>query len=240
MLALATVVSLALGGCSCPGEMDTGSQNELVVRSYAVAPEYGEELKDILHGMFHHGGDAKPLGSVRVSRDGLVVVAAPESMIGGIEEVISALDRSNPPPPPTVHLTYWAVEGVRSMKTTWPDHLAVLQEALTSVAAVDGPLAFALLEKIELSSLSGARASTDGPYFGVEQKATARNGVVYANLFLRKGPVMRMRTAVRIEPGQLMVLEQAGFASMVEKAPDLAEKSTYLIVQARVDETEAR
>jgi len=94
-------------------------------------------------------------------------------------------------------------------------------------------MSFLLREKIVLNSLSGSYATTDGPYFSVQQTATAYNDVVQAKLYIRKGPRMELRTTVRLEQGQLMVLEQGGFARL-EQAPALAENSTYIIIQAQV------
>ncbi len=233
LLAVVLVMVLPSAGCSF-SEENAQDGNELVMRTYTVAPEYGDELKGVLQGMFNQGGDVPRLGTVRLPREGLVVVTAPASMHAGIEEIIASLGSVAPTPPPTIQITYWAVQGEVADETVWPGRLEHLREALDAMAEVDGPMNFTLQEKIVLNSLSGSYASTDGPYFSVQQTATSHNGVIHAKIYIRKGPRMELRTTVRLDPGQLMVLEQAGFTTMVQAAPELAQTSTYLILQAEV------
>lgn len=240
LLAALLVLVLPASGCSYAEDKVEQDGDEPVLRSYKVDPQYGDELKSILTDMLNRGGDTPSMGSVRVPRDGLVVVTAPASIHAGIEEIISALGSTSPTPPPTIRITYWAVQGKVAAEMAWPASLDQLQEALEAIAQVDGPLTFTLQEKIALNSLSGSHARTDGPYFGIQQKATSRNGVVHADLNIEKGPAMRVRTSVRLEPGQLMVLEQAGFTTMVQGAPEMARSSTYIILQAEVVSSDGR
>jgi len=162
------------------------------------------------------------------------MVAAPESIHRGIEEIIAEIDATPPDPAPSISITYWIVTGAPDEKTSWSPRLDALGSVLEGIASADGPTEFALLEKVDLRSRSGERASAETRHYWVDQRATSRAGGVLADLNLSgKGGAGKVRTRVNLEPGKTLVLGQSALPQAFIREP--SESSLYFIVRAQVE-----
>jgi len=227
------VVMAFYAGCS-----DTEVQREgepvPVLRSYTIAPELGPELTTILNEILDRGEGVPPAGRVELGPSGRLLVAAPESVHEGIEEIIAEIDETPPEPAPSISITYWIVTGKPAEETSWSPRIDTMGSVFEGIASADGPTEFALLERVDLHSRSGERASTGTRHFWVEQRATSRAGGVLADLDLKgKRGAASVRTRVDLEPGTTLVLGQSALPEIFAEGP--SETSIYFIVRAQVE-----
>lgn len=222
---------------SCGGDADSNGERPLMLRSYRIAPETGAELRSIINRVLSRGENEPPAGRAEIGPNGLLVVAAPEEMLGQIKRIIDEVGSVAVEAPPTVTLTYWAVVGTPAATTTWTPRLSGLEPVLNSIASGDGPTDFNLLEKIKTTSLSGSRTSNRGSFVDVQhQEATVRDGNVIATLRLSvsNGAGGVLETQVNIPPGRFLVLSQVGYRTN-RRMDDGPPQSLYFVIRAEID-----
>jgi hypothetical protein len=165
---------------------------------------------------------------------GQLIVAAPESVHIGVEELIGQLREISLAAPPTLTFTYWAVIGDPAQETDVTPDLGEVKPALDAIAAVEGARSFSLLEKIRLHSMSGEKGKAEGQQLVTQQWATAHEGRVIARLEIstqyRSG---RIETTVTLEPDQVLVLGQTRLPRRAGENKIIA-RDLYIIVRAQV------
>lgn len=227
-------------GCGS-GNSGTEGEKPLVLRSYEIAPELGTELSTILNGVLDRGEETPPVGRVELGPGGQLIVAAPEDIHQGIEKMLDDIKNAMPEPPPMITTTYWIMAGSPAEETIWPSRLEELGLALGSIASADGPTDFTLLEKAQLHSLSGEKGMAVTRLFRIEQRATSREGQIFASLRLTPRSIGGgdIDTRVNLRPDQLLVLGQSALPKQ-RGGQDDTDSSLYIIVRARVEATTSR
>ena len=104
--------------------------------------------------------------------------------------------------------------GRAAPKLKTPDTIAEIAGVLAEIAGSQGPMEFVLLEKARLVSLEGRKVHSTGRWVTINQKAASAAGRIVADIDI--GVRSRTRdhglgTRINVEPGQVMVLGQAGF-----------------------------
>ena len=197
------------------------------LRTYQVPQEYQNNLRDMLQDALG-SGDAR-IGRVTEGPGGTLLVVAPHRIQEGIQQILD-MGFEVPPPSSPITLTYWFLVG-RPVEPAQASLFSVaggadvrrLETVLTQIATAQGPTEFALLEEVQLTSMSQSRAEARSPIARVEQTA-ARVGdqvVVDFNLVFERNIFW---SRVSLEAGQFLVLGQAGFGGEAADAfPDATD-----------------
>jgi hypothetical protein len=183
---------------------------QVVLRSYEVPEGQGQQVNAILSSVFR-GVKDKVAARAALTPDGQLVVVAPEGIHQGLQGLLGKMKGRAPIAPASVEITYWLVVGRPSATAANDPRTKEVSAALDAVAAAQGPMEFALLEKLQVRTLSDARGHTTGRHARVHQIASVNDGKVVADLDCATSNDSRFETRVAIEPGKLLVLGQAGF-----------------------------
>jgi hypothetical protein len=193
-----------------------------------------QEFSTILNNVLDRGEKAAPAGRANIGPGGQLIVAAPVEVLDEIEEMITSIENSTPGAPPMITISYWIVVGTPDDKTAWPSRIQELAPALNSIAMTEGPTRFTLSEKIQIQTLSGEKGYTEGLKWRARQKATAREGHVFADLYLsRTRGGGTLETRANLATDQLLVLGQAGFDSYKSSDSEPAT-SVYFVIKASI------
>jgi hypothetical protein len=242
------IIALTMGmlttGCNTNSEDTEGNYPGLVLRSYEVPAEYAAEVSSIINNLLTPAGGLAPLGAASISRGGVVVVTAPASVHAGIEKMIADIGKTKPEPASMVSLTYWIVVGTPAKETALSAQLNEIEPALKAVSTSEGPMAFSLLERLKVQSMSGKAASLVGSFASVEQRATVRESSVLGDISVGligiPGRHRDFVTKVQIGLDNVLVLGQSGYPQQRtspsrEELKSEAETSIFYIVRARAE-----
>lgn len=223
-------------GCGNGDDHSNGEPPPLL-RAYEVTPELAPELTTILNELLWRSEGIPPAGRVRLSPSGQLLVAAPESVHDGIEEIIAKMETAPQDPAPMIAITYWIVAGHPTGETTWSPRLREVEQALETVTSAEGSMTFDLIEKVELHSLSGESGSTESRLYRIDQKATARGDRVFSNLQIKgKYQGGNITSRVNLRPDQFLVLGQSALSeSPFDKEP--VDSTQYFIIRCSVEGT---
>jgi hypothetical protein len=233
---LHAVVLLALAACPLtrtePAPTPPGAvPSNLVLRSYEVPNNGAQRLRGVLRELLWFGSDGKDsnkyVGRADVGPDGRLIVLAPDSVHEGVKALVASVTTTPVKEPGSIRIDYWVVSGAPGKSEPPAANLKEVSAALTEVEKNDGPMAFTLVEKLTVSSMSNERATMDGRDTRVRQGATADGATVVADLDLERFG-QRMQTRVRLKPGALAVLASAG---MTSKDQGEAGRTVYFLVR---------
>lgn len=213
----ALVVFLLLSSClpsTATPPPPGGVPGNLVLRSYDVPSGGAQRLRSLLKELLWFGSEGKDsnkyVGRADVGPDGRLIVLAPESVHDGVKALVASVTANPIKEPGTVRLSYWVVIGAPGKSETPPSPaLAELAPALAELEKNDGPMSFMLVEKLNMSTLSGERGQLQGRDTSVRQYANMVDGQLTADITLERMR-QRLETRVRMEPGQLVVLASSG------------------------------
>jgi hypothetical protein len=210
-LALAALVLSA--GCKTkereirvPAPAEESREPQVVLRAYDVPEGQGPQVHAILSSVFRGVKDKV----AALTPDGQLVVVAPEGIHQGLESLLGKMKGRKAVAPPSIEITYWLVVGRSAAETSLGAQTGEIEPALEAVARAQGPMEFALLDKMRVRALSDARGHTTGRYARVQQVASVSDGKVVADLDCSTEG-SRFETRVAIPPGKLLVLGEAGF-----------------------------
>ncbi|MEZ4237264.1 MAG: hypothetical protein R3F59_14165 [Myxococcota bacterium] len=219
---LLLLLPLALGCAETPPPLP--GPEPLALQTYAVPDGYADRLVGTLNRAFARSGE--DIARATAGPGGTVVVAAPRSVLQGVEALVDQVGKLPPEVPRDVQLDYWVVQGVPAAATRVPPDLAALAPVLEAVAEADGPLDFGLVAARRLRSLAGDRAElSDGVVRKLTQVAALEPGgaTVVADLEVVVGDT-QLTTRIATPPGQTTVIAQAG-------AADAAAGWLYVLVR---------
>lgn len=208
--------------------------NPPVMRSYPVAGDHAEQVRDALQSALQGSDGKRVLGRVTLTPNNQLIVTAPESIQRGVSSMLDDVLIGLPGPAPTVKLEAWFVRGVADGV---PDgRLAEVEPALATVREAQGVAHFALIEKLALHSRAGNGGLIEGVHTTLNATAKLRRAgkdghVVGAALQLAVRPMRgELAADVTLVPGELLVLGQSAYA---EGNPAGAPPQTlYYIVRA--------
>lgn len=215
IIALFIACLIAAAACNAP-QMPTlptppsPPSPPLVLRSYKAPEGQEERLTATLRELIARGDDAQ--GRVVRGPNAQILVAAPESLQGGVASLLQEISSAAQAAPRTIQLRYWLVLGqpAASPAPRGP-RLQELAAALDGVVEAEGPMRFTLLEKLTLQSMDGEFARAQGRLLETEHNAAAASEGVLANIDLEVTGGHKLQTRVALQPGQTVVLSQSGF-----------------------------
>jgi hypothetical protein len=236
---LCLFVTLALTACHL-GEAPTaaaptpagGIPANLVLRSYDVPGDGAPQVRAVLKDVFWIGSDGKDsnryLGRSEVGPNGRLVVMASEGVQEGVKAFIDSLSAQPPKPAATIETSYWLVLATPGHSAPHPAALSEVASALQQIEHADGPMEFALGEKLSMSQISGESARVIGRDADVRQTISARGDGVSAEMSIAHHG-QKFESRVNLKSGQLLVLGSAG-----STAKDEAQRSLYVLMRASI------
>lgn len=235
--AFAVIAVLSLAACDLRARGDAAPQGgvptNLVLRSYEVPNGGAQRLRSVLKDLLWFGSEGKDsnkyVGRADVGPDGRLIVLAPESVHEGVKALVASVTTNPIKEPGTIRLSYWVITGAPGKSEAPPAAgLAEVAPALAELEKNDGPMSFTLVEKLQVSSLSGEQGKLNGRDTSVRQFATMVDGQLTADLSLdRMG--QRLETRVRLEPGQVVVMASSGAPT---KDQTDSGRTVYFLVRA--------
>jgi hypothetical protein len=217
--------------CTTPQQVMDQATNDMVLQSYSVPEGYAGIMASALSRSMAIGDEK--VGRVIETPDGQIIVVAPESVQAGVSKLIDQLNDSKPPlrTPTNIRMDYWLVHGTRAeaASTTYP--APVLAETLDAVQQAEGPMDFALYAHKVLTSLDEERAriSSDGLFIEQEASWSAAGGAITAEVAIDAAGGTGMRTDIRLQPGQVVVLGE-----VADIAGDQPFDTLYYIISPSV------
>lgn len=206
--------------------------SNLVLRSYEVPNNGAQRMRGVLRELLWFGSDGKDankyVGRADVGPDGRLIVLAPESVHEGVKSLVASITSKPVKEPGTVRLDYWVVAGTPGKSEAPAANLKEVAPALAEVEKNDGPMAFTLVEKLTVSSLSNERGSMDGRDTHVRQFTNVVDDQITADIDIERFG-QKMQTRVRVKPGVLAVLASAG---MTTRDNAEAGRTVYFLVRA--------
>jgi hypothetical protein len=173
-----------------------------------------------------------------------LLVVAPPRLQAGVEQILDGAFEA-PPVTRPVRLTYWLVVGraVDSAPANEPfsvlggRRLPQLESVFRQIGTVQGATEFALLEEIQVTSMYQDQGRAFGKFASVEQTATRTGAAVVAFVSINLPVTGNMfASQVMLEPGQFLVMGQAGFGGDPTVAfPDAAPEellTLYYVMSA--------
>ena len=182
-----------------------------VLRVYSVPGGRAEDLRGVVSGLLRR--KERPLGKASVGPAGQLIVVAPETIHAGVAELVAHAATLPPARAPrTLTMRYWLVAAQPGAAEGELDPaLALVRPAIAELEAAQGPLRLRLLETLQMRSLLGQRGTLQGRLAELTQEASEHEGRLVADLDVHCKASTRLRTRIRIEPGQLLVLAQTGY-----------------------------
>ena len=226
---------------------EPATSDEPLLRTYAVPPEQSRSIEQALASALSTGQDLPPLGTVERLPDGRLVVVAPPGIQDGVAALIAGLDPAKAPPVRTAELDYWIVVGEPDQTAEGVDTIPVIAPALQAIVASQGPMRFRLHESMHLSSLVDDRAEADGARMRARQTVSEVGGRLVADLEIAVAQQAKdrghlrvcaedcnqLKSRVHLDPGQLLVVGQAGLHSSDAKAQP-GPKTLFYIVRGQL------
>lgn len=206
-LILPALAAVGLASCAQPATPTEPAPVEPELKTYDVPHDYGEEVWSLLSRTL---GGKEPTGRVALGPGNKLVVVAPPGVQAGVGAFMRELQAMDTPPASAVPvtMTYWVVAGQPSEETRVPADLTEVKEALDHVAGTQGPMEFALLERVQLTSRERT-AHARGVVTEIEQDATTVRDEIIADVELSAGRHY-LNTQIKTKPGKLVVLGQTG------------------------------
>ena len=209
VLASATAVGCGVG----PADIPSADPH---LRSYSVPHDLATEVRNALQEALRSPEGQPSRGRASLAPGGRLMVLAPPLAHTGVEDLFASLEEAEPPPKPsTIEITYWIVAGraAEGRKPVIPNALKEVESVLNSTAAALGQQEFGLIERLQLSSRSDARAFTTGAFMSVVQRAYPAGGQIVAHLEINPTGRASLETEVKIDDGQTVVLAQTSIGS---------------------------
>ena len=230
-------------------------RDAVTIRSYPVAPEIAGEMRSALaDALATSSKDGVPLGRVSLTADGRLVVVAPRSVQGGVENLLADVAANRPAPTPAIRFEIWLVSAKPGTATSTDNSPALVEvgPALADIQKSQGPLQFELTEKLTLQARAGNEYSEiQGAHFGMRVTPTVRRDTkgdpmiaARVNVQMINGPAgpqfgmysipPTLKALVEIHPGQMMVIGQSSLRGKAggNAAPDSPDTQEYYIIRA--------
>lgn len=213
--------------------------DSVVLQSYAVPPEIGEEVANALAGALWRGDSAPPIGQVRRLPNGRLLVTAPASVQNSVGRIIDDIIKNKPGPTPSIGFEMWVVTAGPAEGAQGNEGLAEVSSALEVIRKAKGPMRFELLEKIQTTAKAGeGNSQVSGARARMQVKASVRTAedgkaVVAADLQLGVSGFAwesSLRAQSEMHSGELLVVGQSALGSQPGTPP--TNKQLYYIVRA--------
>lgn len=240
----ALAVLAALAGCPQPmpsHAVAAPRAPDFVVRSYPVPPSAAREATGLVRALLKSGDEERAHGVAALTpNEDELVISATLAFHEGIAPLVKRLQAAPPAPPPTLVLDYWVIEGRPAPEATPPAEVAPeVAPALTALQKSQGPMQLSLYDRVRVTSASGEKAQARGSFLNVEQRASARDGAVFADVNLAAvRDLGELTTRLTLPPGEVVVLGQVGASLSMEGAKEPRQPANlYFLVRTEVQGT---
>lgn len=174
------------------------------------------------------------IGRATVTPDGRLAVLAPQNVQANVQQLIEEVASHPPKYDQTIELHYWVVLG-KPMATPQPPvpGAGEIQPALDEIVKSQGPQAFTVAQRVQLSSLHDEKSVVESEKLRVIQMAVQTSDGVYARIDIQFEKGNNLETRVRLLPDRIVVLGAIG-----QRGGDAADGATlYYVVRLapRVD-----
>ncbi|NLD39407.1 MAG: hypothetical protein GX654_21330 [Desulfatiglans sp.] len=249
---IAVLCIVFIMGCNEQKSETSQAQDSLVLKTYKVPIGLERDIYNDLYGLLAVKEGEQAAGKVKISSDGQIMVAAPESFHSGVEEYIERLSRNNPGPTPLAEVHYWMVAGRRSEAPSNLDEFGAIKPALDTIQNKQGPMEFKLLDHVATTS-SGQRSGSSlvGANISISQMLYAYHDgsviveptIKWINQKKDRYSLMQdssLRTKITIKSGELVVLGQMRqefrgvsiFLPLKDEEKHVEEVDVYYIISA--------
>ena len=212
-LALLALVTFVAAGCGSPAPV---SEPEPQLKLYSVPHGLAIDVRNAILEALRSPEGQPSRGRASLAPGGQVMVLASPLVHKGVQNLVSSLEGTEQQTrPSSIEITYWVVAGrpASGGNAALPNALLEVEAALESTADALGPQEFELIERLQVSSRSDARASATGAFTDVAQRAYPADGQIVANLEIRPAGRASLETEVKMTEGQTVVLAQTGLGS---------------------------
>jgi hypothetical protein len=175
-----------------------------IIKTYTVPPGRSKEIRYRLDQLFRQGEDQPLVGSAQLFGEGLMLVRAPEEFQTGIAHLIEGISHQGAPPKNPVHIDYWLITG-NEAKVSNGQEFKSLTPVLSSIAKVDGPRKFRILEHLSSNSASGQRVKVKGTIAEAKTTANYADGHFLLDVEVNS-PLGSIESSTEIQPGDYIIL----------------------------------
>ena len=212
--------------CACTTPVVSEPTETIELRAFEVPAEHADRLASTLNHVLS-GSQENRVGRARTGPGGTVLVAAPSSVIAGVEPLIDAVTSAETPPPPkNLTVSYWLVEGIEGEQGHDPS-LNSVATTLSSIVEADGPMYFEALTSQRITSLEGERAeafTANDTRFQQRIDRDPNSGAFVGQVEIATDDIGRIETRIALQPDQTAVLA----------ASDLDGSAVYILVRPQV------
>jgi hypothetical protein len=164
---------------------------------------------------------------IRALPNGRVAISAPASAHSGIERMIAALAESGgalaesgDAEPRSIRIHQWLIEGKPADRTTIPERLAPLRDALTELTDAVGPLSLEQLDRTEFVTNENQISNITGKLLRTNIRAHAAGDALLLDVNVGTPSLGRINTEITVPSGEHVVLAQIQRPFEDEADPD--------------------
>jgi hypothetical protein len=205
LLASSIIIALILGYLIGVRRNADHSSNP-IVKTYSVPEARASEIRYRLEKLFQQGEKEPAVGGAQLFGQGLMLVRAPEEFHAGIAELISDISHQEAPPKSPIHIDYWLVTGDEAKESNGQS-FKNLSGVFSSIAKVDGPRKFRILEHLGFNSTSGQVVKVKGSIVQAHTTATLVSGHFFLNTEVIS-PLGDVESNTQIEPNDYIILAE--------------------------------
>ena len=207
------------------------------LRTFAVAPEYQEEIFSALNNILNSSApgvvSGTSYGRVQLLPSGQILVNAEPATLQQVEQVLNAIRAQSASAAPRVALRYWGVLGVRAKAVAdavGAPPPAALDDVLSELRRIHGDVTFRVIGSALVTTNSGQRGEIEGATLSVEQTAHVQGDTLNAQISMEligiapppigvfNGGELDLRATLR--RGEFVVLGESYFQSgAIEPGP---------------------
>jgi hypothetical protein len=221
MLFLLFPAAVLIAACSNEPDPSSGTagvetEDPLVLKLYETGDASPRNVDEALGFLLSGIEEAR----IRALPNGRVAISAPASAHSGIERMIAALAESGDAEPRSIRIHQWLIEGKPADRTTIPERLAPLRDALTELTDAVGPLSLEQLDRTEFVTNENQISNITGKLLRTNIRAHAAGDALLLDVNVSTPSLGRINTEITVPSGEHVVLAQIQRPFEDEADPD--------------------
>jgi hypothetical protein len=221
MLFLLFPAAVLIAACSNEPDPSSGTagvetEDPLVLKLYETGDASPRNVDEALGFLLSGIEEAR----IRALPNGRVAISAPASAHSGIERMIAALAESGDAEPRSIRIHQWLIEGKPADRTTIPERLAPLRDALTELTDAVGPLSLEQLDRTEFVTNENQISNIFGKLLRTNIRAHAAGDALLLDVNVSTPSLGRINTEITVPSGEHVVLAQIQRPLEDEADPD--------------------
>lgn len=228
MLFLLFPAAVLIAACSNEPDPSSGTagvetEDPLVLKLYETGDASPRNVDEALGFLLSGIEEAR----IRALPNGRVAISAPASAHSGIERMIAALAESGgalaesgDAEPRSIRIHQWLIEGKPADRTTIPERLAPLRDALTELTDAVGPLSLEQLDRTEFVTNENQISNITGKLLRTNIRAHAAGDALLLDVNVSTPSLGRINTEITVPSGEHVVLAQIQRPLEDEADPD--------------------